>query len=531
MKRPRFANDEEFSPSSSSEDESSPISSAENDGFTSEDEISEGEQVIGLDATDDDLYAVLGIVNRRSPKEATRLESLVQRYISGLEVLLEPIKDRSLAEKFLAVADLLKPRPLVSTGPPSEFAKLLARKLDELLSEDDGQIGQCPRAILSAYKSIDWAMVIEQYVPEQAKQFLLNIRPDTPPNWSSVPWVDTIEWGVYGCLLRPLFSDPTAHVLPDAKAHNHSYVGSATNMVAGLSGRKKQHQKPTVVKTDKKCKRGQQWSVFMLVPLLDVADSSFLVHLRLLCLLAETLFAEILGSHYMKEQQTYWWGCCSHHAINEFICVPRKYRGTEWSGFSPEKKKEIISMRRVRRQSRTEAQKEVARAKKRSKWARLTETEKEDARAARREQAAAMTNEEKDAFNAALREKWALLPEAEKEKKRTSDRQKYAEMPKHKKENRRKQKREHEVAKYAAMPKEGKDHVRDKAKDRYHALPPDKKAQRFEKQKETKAKRKAEVDALPEHLRNIMVEWEKRKSRERVRKYREIKRAKRANAK
>ncbi|KAL0256884.1 hypothetical protein SLS55_007693 [Diplodia seriata] len=87
----------------------------------------------------------------------------------------------------------------------------------------------------------EWAALVALHTNPDLRRLLSSPKPPTVDDTRKLPWVDTTNWGSYGCML----------IAPSAQDHSHLYVGAATSASGGLRERNAGHCSPTILKKEK----------------------------------------------------------------------------------------------------------------------------------------------------------------------------------------------------------------------------------------------------------------------------------------
>ncbi|KAF2139522.1 uncharacterized protein K452DRAFT_300085 [Aplosporella prunicola CBS 121167] len=94
--------------------------------------------------------------------------------------------------------------------------------------------------ILPSRSASDWSRDILKYTAKPLKKLLSKVEAPTVKEIEALPWVQTVDFGTYGCFLVP----------PNQEHHHHLYCGSATSPFGGLMLRKKARDNPNIAKTE-----------------------------------------------------------------------------------------------------------------------------------------------------------------------------------------------------------------------------------------------------------------------------------------
>ncbi|KAI9647918.1 hypothetical protein NHQ30_004307 [Ciborinia camelliae] len=212
----------------------------------------------------------------------------------------------------------------------------------------------------------DYNVFEQRFTLPETKKILNRERTPSLADVANLPWIETMESGVYAHPFRPVHDD----------RHNHLYIGEASG-VKGLAGRQREHEREINKSIDqkrsnclhyniyRKSPRISHWATLFLIPDLDtkpdVAESernwsdAVWSEVRVISYLAEACFATLLGaySHGATEElrntcpfgyNLPWWGVCTHSSLTDRVRAAYSAEGSAESAAQGRKVYELHSI-------------------------------------------------------------------------------------------------------------------------------------------------------------------------------------------
>lgn len=183
------------------------------------------EPSVPLEAPDADPQGAPGTLNDLNAEELAQLHVRIQDAI-----------EKSAPE----MSSRMAPRPRPETES-AELIGIVSRQIQAFLDTPTSLVPWSPatRHFVDHANVTLWATEILNYTHPQIKSLLSQDQPPTPETFASQKWIDTLDFGVYGCMLIP---EEDGH-------HSHLYVGSGTS-ATGMHRRRVARENPEYLKKE-----------------------------------------------------------------------------------------------------------------------------------------------------------------------------------------------------------------------------------------------------------------------------------------
>ncbi|KAH7008686.1 hypothetical protein EDB80DRAFT_683689 [Ilyonectria destructans] len=270
------------------------------------------EPSVPLEAPGADPQAAPGTLNDLNAEELAQLHVEIQDAI-----------EKSAPE----MSSRMAPRPRPETES-AELIGIVSRQIQAFLDTPTSLVPWSPatRHFVDHANATLWATEILNYTHPQIKSLLSQEQPPTSETFASQQWIDTLDFGVYGCMLTP---EEDGH-------SSHLYVGSATG-ARGMHCRRVNRENPEYLKKEKrsffhsllqdKVQRRSGWVTILHIPNSQTESDPYQrTRYRLLCQLAEATYTTLFQAYHppalnllsiLWKDQVDWHGLLSHVCLTE----------------------------------------------------------------------------------------------------------------------------------------------------------------------------------------------------------------------